>query len=57
MFEALKADLAGEVTGNAQALAMALAMSQKECNFEPKIENMNYRVPKHLRATFKQVWW
>tara|TARA_A200000113_G_scaffold52510_3_gene43400 strand:- start:11304 stop:14084 length:2781 start_codon:yes stop_codon:yes gene_type:complete len=37
------ADLApGEVPGNAQALAMAMAQIQKECAFEPKSENMRY---------------
>ena len=46
------ADLApGEVPGNAQALAMALAQVQKECNFEPRSENMNYRV-----STLQRVW-
>ena len=41
----------GAVPGNAQALAMALAQVQKECNFEPKSENMNYRV-----SSLQRVW-
>jgi len=46
------ADLpAGATPGNAQALAMALAQVQKECNFEPKSENMNYRV-----SSLQRVW-
>lgn len=46
------ADLpAGATPGNAQALAMALAQVQKECNFEPRSENMNYRV-----STLQRVW-
>jgi len=36
---------------NAHALAMACAQIQKECNFEPRSENMNYRV-----STLQRVW-
>ena len=36
---------------NAHALAMACAQVQKECNFEPRSENMNYRV-----STLQRVW-
>ena len=36
---------------NAHALAMACAQVQKECNFEPRSENMNYRA-----STLQRVW-
>ena len=38
-------------TQNAHAVAMACAQIQKECNFEPRSENMNYRV-----STLQRVW-
>ena len=36
---------------NAHAVAMACAQVQKECNFEPRSENMNYKV-----STLQRVW-
>ena len=36
---------------NAHAVAMACAQIQKECNFEPRSENMNYR-----SSTLQRVW-
>lgn len=38
-------------TTNAHAVAMACAQIQKECNFEPRSESMNYRV-----STLQRVW-
>jgi predicted chitinase/uncharacterized protein (DUF2345 family) len=38
-------------TQNAHAVAMACAQIQKECNFEPRSENMNYRV-----SSLQRVW-
>ena len=38
-------------TTNAHAVAMACAQVQKECNFEPRSESMNYRV-----STLQRVW-
>lgn len=41
----------GQTPGNAEALAMALAQPQAECNFVPRSENLNYSAGR-LRAVF-----
>ena len=41
----------GETPGNAEALGMAMAQIQAECNFSPRSENLNYRAST-LRRVF-----